>query len=603
MPSSGVDQWAYVAAPLFAYGIVVLGLAAWGWGQGGGERNVIAGFFRSISFSLNRLTGLPGWCMAGGLTGLMAAGIAAFGLYWDVAWHIDNGRDDELFTPSHTLILIGLNGLMFAAVIATIFATLDRVDDGDEGVGVGVGALRVPWSALLVGALGLGAVVAFPLDDLWHRAYGVDVTLWSPTHLQLIAGGALSPLALWLMLREGRRQTGAEPTALGRGIEVLAFGAILTGLSIFQGEFDFGVPQFQVLYQPLLLTVAAALALVAARAALGAGGALLTVITFLALRGVFAVLVGGALNHTVPRFPLYLGAAVGVEVVARVLGTESRVRFALVSGVTVATVGLAIELAWIDLSGWGSGVAIGLPLAVLLSVVAGCAAGLLGSALVADAVPAGHDGAGDAAPRVPPLLLGAAGVALLGALAVPLPREVGDVDAVISLDQLDGEATVTVQLEPPSAAEDATLFGILAWQGGGRVAAELQQVGPGLYVSTEPVPVSGEWKTMVGLQRGDEVMAAPIYLPADPEIGASALPAQLERSVAFSLNTDILLREAKDGPTWPALLGYAGVTVVIALWIGLFARTVSRTRPATAPTGGRRRGRTGLIADREPVDR
>ncbi len=590
MPTTGGDAWAYVAAPLFAYGIVVLGLAAWGWGQGGGERNLITGFFRSISFSLNRLTGLPGWCMAGGLTGLMAAGIAAFGLYWDVAWHVDNGRDDELFTPSHTLILIGLNGLMFAAVIAIVFASLDRADDGDEGVGVGMGALRVPTSALLLGALGLGAVVAFPLDDLWHQAYGVDVTLWSPTHLQLIAGGALSPLALWLMLQEGRRRPGASPTALARAIEVLFFGAILTGLSIFQGEFDFGVPQFQVLYQPLLLTIAAALTLVAARAALGTGGALLTVVTFVALRGVFALLVGGALNHTVPRFPLYLGAAVGVEVVARVLGIEARMRFALAAGAAVATVGLAAELAWIELSGWGSNATIDLPTAVVLSVVAGCAAGLLGLVLVQGVVPAAP---GSAEPPVPRLLVGAAGVALLGVLAVPLPRNVGDVEAVIGLDRLEGEATVTVQLEPPTAADDATLFGILAWQGGGRVEAELRRVGPGRYVSSEPVPVSGEWKTMIGLQRGDEVMAAPVYLPADPEIGAAAVPAQAERREAFARNTDILLREAKDGPAWPALLGYAGVAVVLALWLSLFARTASRLRRTSTPTGGHRREDVG----------
>ncbi len=76
MRSSSLDQWLYVAAPLFAYGIVILGLAAWGWGEGGGG-NLVSTFFRSISFTLHRLTGLPGWAMAGALTGLTAAGIAA----------------------------------------------------------------------------------------------------------------------------------------------------------------------------------------------------------------------------------------------------------------------------------------------------------------------------------------------------------------------------------------------------------------------------------------------------------------------------------------------------------------------------------------------
>jgi len=577
MRSSSLDQWVYVAAPLFAYGIVVLGLAAWGWGEGGGGRNPVATFFRSISFTLHRLTGMPGWAMAGSLTGLTAAGIAAVGLYWDVAWHIDHGRDKDLFTPSHTMILIGLNGLVFAAAVAVLFATLDRTD--------GQGArsrLRVPWSALVLGALGVGASAAFPLDDLWHKAYGVDVTLWSPTHLQLIAGGSLSPMAVWLMLREGRQEAGAAPNALARAIEILTFGAILTGLSIVQGEFDFGVPQFQVLYQPILIAAAAGLALVAARTALGPGGALLAVLGFLVLRGTFALLVGGALNHTVPRFPLYVVAALAVEVVALLLGTEERVRFAAVSGAAVATVGLAAELAWIQLSGWGTPSGNGLPTAVALSVAAGVAAAILGAALVQGAVRPTAAG-----PGLRPLVVGAAGLALLAVLAIPLPRNVGDVQAVISLDRLDGEATVTVQLDPASAADDATVFGVIAWQGGGRVLAELDEVGPGRYVASRPVPVGGEWKSMVGLQRGDEVMAAPIYLPADPEIGASAIPAQAERRVPFSLNTDILLREGKDGPAWPALAAYAGVTLVVGLWLSLFVRAAARVRPPSRPPGDR----------------
>ncbi len=583
MPSSSSDQWLYVVAPLFAYGLASLGLAAWGWGEGAGKGNPVTGFFRAISWSLHRLTGLPGWSMAGALTGLTAAGIAAVGLYWDVAWHIDLGRDDELFTPSHTMILIGLNGLVFAAAIAVVFANLDRT-----------GRLRVPWSALALGALGVGASAAFPLDDLWHRAYGVDVTLWSPTHLQLIAGGSLSPIAVWLMIREGRREpnrpaerdgrdASAEPsgpTALGRAIEVLSFGAILTGLSIVQGEFDFGVPQFQVVYQPILIAAAAGLGLVAARIALGRGGALLAVVGFLVLRGTFALLVGGALNHTVPRFPLYLVAALAVEAVAYGLGTERRARFAVAAGAAVATVGLGAELAWIQLSGWGLPTTNGLPVALALSLAAGTTAAVLGAALVGGVAPSGH--------RLRPLAVAGAGLGLVVVLAVPLPRDVGAVEAVIGLDRTEGEASVTVQLEPPTAAENASVFGLIAWQGGGRVLADLDRVGPGRYVSSKPIPVSGTWKSMVGLQRGREVMAAPIYLPADPEIGASAVPAQAERRVAFSRNTDILLREAKDGPAWPALLSYAGVAIVVAMWLALFTRAASRVQPPAPPRSGPR---------------
>ena len=37
-------------------------------------------------------------------------------------------------------------------------------------------------------AAGGFALIGFPLDDVWHRLFGQDVTLWGPTHLMLIGG-------------------------------------------------------------------------------------------------------------------------------------------------------------------------------------------------------------------------------------------------------------------------------------------------------------------------------------------------------------------------------------------------------------------------------
>ena len=63
----------------------------------------------------------------------------------------------------------------------------------------------------------------------------------------------------------------------------------------------------------------------------------------------------------------------------------------------------------------------------------------------------------------------------------------------------------------------------------------------------------------MSLQRGDEVMAAPVYLPADPSIGAEAVPLVPERSGAVrAQHRPCLLREQHPGPTWPA----------VAVWIG-----------------------------------
>ena len=571
-------DWPFVAAPFVFYFFTVFWLLVMGDHEG--LRNPIRMFFRRISTALEDITGYPGWAMAGALSGLLVLAVAALGLYWDVAYHVDFGRDNQLFTPSHTMILLGLGGMVYASVIAVIFATNDEAP-----VGFRFSGLHIPWSAVMLAALGFGGVAAFPLDNLWHEAYGIDITLWSPTHLQLVAGGGLGPIAVLLMLLEGRAH--ARPMVLGRIIEATTAGAVLVGLSAFLGEFDFGVPQFQALYLPILFAVVMGFGLVLARMALGTGGALSAVAAFIVLRGALALLVGGALNHTTPRFPLYLVSAICVEVVAYVLGTERTLRFALVAGATVGTIGLAGEMLWVHASGWfrldPSGAL--LPAAVL-GLVAATAAAVVGAGLGR----AWRHGDGESSP-VPLGALALAGVGVLVVLALPLPRNVGKVDAVIRLEPVGKLAKVAVDVIPADAADKATAFGVMSWQGGGTVWAELKETSPGHYATTKAVPITGTWKSMVSLQRADEVMAAAVYMPADPEIGASAVPALPERATPFVRNTDVLLREAKDGPAWPAMLAYAGVAIVTTVWIGLFTFTGRRladeaaeTRPAAGGT-------------------
>ena len=51
-------------------------------------------------------------------------------------------------------------------------------------------------------------------------------------------------------------------------------GGLLIGLSTFQAEFDFGVPQYRMVFQPVLIALAAGIALVAGRIWIGRGGAI-----------------------------------------------------------------------------------------------------------------------------------------------------------------------------------------------------------------------------------------------------------------------------------------------------------------------------------------
>ncbi|MGH9177153.1 MAG: hypothetical protein ACRD0N_01170 [Acidimicrobiales bacterium] len=579
--SSWTDHWPYVAAPYVFYSFCVFWLLC--MGDHGDERNPVKIFFKRISVSLERLTGRPGWAMAGVLSGLLALGVAVVGLYWDVAWHIDFGRDKELFTPSHTMILLGLSGMMYASIIAVIFATLDKAPVGFQFAG-----LTIPWSALMLAVLGFGGVAAFPLDELWHRAYGVDVTLWSPSHLQLIAGGSLGPIAVLMMLLEGRPQS--RSTILGHVIEATAAGAVLVGLTNFLGEFEYGVPQFQALYFPLLIVLAAAFSLVMARLAIGPGGAVAALAAYLVVRGTIALLVGGALNHTTPRFPLYLAAALCVEGVAALVGTRNTLRFGLISGAAVGTVGLAGEMVFTNASGWLDSAPVLLVPAAILGLVAGVSAAVLGAGIGR----AWRQGDEVAASPVPLAALAVAGLAVVVTLAIPLPRNVGDVGAAIRLVEPAADGTssrIAVDLTPADAADNAISFGVMSWQGGGRKWEKLEELSPGHWETADALPLTGDWKTMVSLMRGSQVMAAPVYMPADAEIGASAVPALPERQVAFERNTSVLLREAKDGPSTPAVLAYGGVALVTALWIGLFSvvgrRLSAINNEAPVPLAGR----------------
>lgn len=570
----GYDAWAWLVVPIGIYCVCSLALFAFGRNDRPGFGNF---FFGQISDSLRRLTGFPGWAMAGVLSGLLFLLILVIGFYWDVAWHIDNGRDVQLFTPSHTMILVGLGGLVYAAFLTMGFATLDKAK-----VGFKHGVANVPWSSVLLLALGFGGMAAFPLDNLWHQTYGIDVTLWSPTHLQLVGGGALGTLALFLMLAEALPS--ARPTAVGRGIFVLTGGTVLVAMSAVQAEFDYGVPQFQALYLPLLIMVAAGMGLVVARLALGPWGAVKVTLVYLGLRGFLALVVGGVFNHTVPRFPLYLASALAVEGAAALVGTRSRLRFGLAAGALVGTVGLVGELAWVRLSGWApapmpSSMAVKV---LLLGPVAAIAAAVLGAGLGRAFV--GDGGGGGEG--MPVAALAGAGLALVAVLAYPLPRNVGSVDAVVRTEVVGSRAFVEVSLNPPDAVAGATAFAVTSWQGGGRVTAFFDQVGPGVYRSRKAVPVTGRWKTVVSLQRGSEVMATPVYLPADPSIGAEAVPLVPERRGPFVRNTTLLLREQHPGPAWPAMAAWSGVAACLAAWVGLMAVTAVRVRREEGPFVG-----------------
>jgi hypothetical protein len=105
----------------------------------------------------------------------------------------------------------------------------------------------------------------------------------------------------------------------------------------------------------------------------------------------------------------------------------------------------------------------------------------------------------------------------------------------------------TVRLHPADAAKGARWLNITAWQDGGSVVDNLVRVSPGVYRSTQPIPVHDSWKATLRLQRGAAVLGLPEYLPNDPAIPAKEVPAQQAFTRPFVKDKKNLQREQKTG--------------------------------------------------------
>ncbi|HEY1439292.1 MAG TPA: hypothetical protein VGF65_00280 [Mycobacterium sp.] len=492
---------------------------------------------------------------------------ALFGFIWDVSWHIGNGRDPgPLANPAHYFIIIGLFGIFLAGMLAIVLP-FDKP---------GPAAVRItrnwyaPVGGVLMAGCGLYAMIGFPLDDIWHRIFGQDVTLWGPTHLMMIGGACFSLFAVLMLEREGEAEQVEEVVhgAFITFLRYLSFGGMFIGLSVYQIEYDFGVEQFRLVLQPMMIAAAAALAAVAARITMGRGAAIVAAVFAIALRGVVALLVGPILGAPLNWFPLYLGPAVVVELVALTPLLKRPMAFGAVAGLGVGIVGIWLESLWIGavyhypwpMSMWGEALAMAVPVAVLMGM---CGA-LFGMVLAGQRLPSRAIGISVVAVTV--LVFGGA---VANGLHIVVPKQN---NATITLSELPGApgqrmVSADVQLTPANmVSQHPEWVTILSWQGRmennrGLQIDRLDKVGPGHYRSTQPLPVWGSWKTLLRVQDGYTMTAVPIYEPADDAIPAPEVPALSSINRPFVQEVTILQRERdQNAPAW---LFTAGSIVVL----------------------------------------
>jgi hypothetical protein len=128
------------------------------------------------------------------LCGLLGAKmLGGWGVQWDIRWHLVIGRDSFWIAPH----LMTYAGVTLAAVIALGVLAWETwrarrglaVPDAIRVMGlVGTPGFHLAWWGMAI------TILAAPIDDLWHRLFGIDVTLWSPPHLLGIAGAQVNTL-------------------------------------------------------------------------------------------------------------------------------------------------------------------------------------------------------------------------------------------------------------------------------------------------------------------------------------------------------------------------------------------------------------------------
>jgi hypothetical protein len=531
-----------------------------------------------LADTVGRADGVPRWAALTPYLHAASLLACAFGVWWDIAVHIDRGRDTGPFgTPAHYPIFFGILGVIISGVLPIAFA---RKPLPARTIRL-TGGWRIPCSAALVTVCGTFALVGFPMDDLWHRLFGEDVTLWGPTHLLMIGGVVLSIFARLLAAAEVEQLVGMNLRR--RFQEIVCVGALLIAWDLFSTEFNYGVPQFPLILQPILIAFGAALAFTVLRARRGPGTTFGALAVYLVIRGSIAWAVDKPLGEILGHFPLLIVEAVIVEVVALALGNKNRFRLGAVAGALIGTVGVLAEYAWSQVwmpLPWPPSM---LPSALGFGVVAGTGAGLAGAWLATRyAEVAGEVHATPSVRRTHQL--GAIGlVAVLAALFFCVPRSADPgVSATVSLDRVstgsEPTAYLTVRLRPTDAAVGARWFEAMAWQGGGLITARMDKVADGTYRSTGPLPMYGKWKSMIRLHQGQrDLVATWVYAPADLAIEKPAIQVSNGQTIGFIDEQQVLRREERtDVPRWMWNGGYGLLAVVGSLELVGIAWLVGR---------------------------
>ena len=145
---------------------------------------------------------------------LAAKLVGGWGVGWDIRWHLVIGRDSFWIAPhvmTYASVVLAC-GISFGVLVAETWRARGAAPGTVTIAGLrGTRGFHLVWWGLAI------VILAAPIDDLWHRLFGLDVTLWSPPHLLGLAGSQVSNLGGLLVALEVYDAGWARWTALATG--------------------------------------------------------------------------------------------------------------------------------------------------------------------------------------------------------------------------------------------------------------------------------------------------------------------------------------------------------------------------------------------------
>jgi len=163
---------------------------------------------------------------------ILGSFLGVCGTYWDIQHHVDLGRD-TFWIPPHLMV--------YGGVLLVFLGTLFGLWNAKKLNNIKLSKkLTIALYIILAGVL--AQFISAPIDDLWHRMFGLDVTVWSPPHMLLLFAGWTSAIGLIyfqrLYMHIAKLDLAKKLTPDEFKLEIM-ISILLVAINIFVAEYEY----------------------------------------------------------------------------------------------------------------------------------------------------------------------------------------------------------------------------------------------------------------------------------------------------------------------------------------------------------------------------